>query len=84
MSILKKINTFYRESLAQRPLTTILIIALIVRLVAAVYAKGYGMHDDHYLVIEASQSWVDGTDFDNWLPKSQADPKPEGHSISFH
>lgn len=81
--MLKKISAFYRQSLAQRPLTTILFIALILRLIAAVYAKGYGMHDDHYLVIEASQSWVDGTDFDNWLPQSQVNPKPEGHSFFY-
>jgi hypothetical protein len=83
MSIIKKVQSTYQQLMEQKPLTTILFIALIVRLIAAFFAKGYGMHDDHYLVIEASQSWVDGTDFDNWLPKSQVDPKPEGHSFFY-
>ncbi len=66
-----------------RPLLSIVIIALIVRLVAVFFARGYGMHDDHFLVIEASQSWVDGTDYNNWLPQNQANPKPEGHSFFY-
>lgn len=66
-----------------RPLLSIVIIALIVRLVAVVFAQGYGMHDDHFLVIEASQSWVDGTDYNNWLPQNQVNPKPEGHSFFY-
>ena len=24
------------------------------------------MHDDHFLVIEAAQSWVDGYDYKGW------------------
>lgn len=83
MSIIKKFQSTYQQLMEQKPLTTILFIALIVRLIAAFFAKGYGMHDDHYLVIEASQSWVDGTDFDNWLPKSQVNPQPEGHSFFY-
>jgi hypothetical protein len=83
MNIFKNISGWYKQSMLTNPLRTILIIALAVRLVAAFYAKGYGMHDDHFLVLEASQSWADGTDFDNWLPKNQANPKPEGHSFLY-
>jgi len=42
------------------PYGTIMVIALIVRLIAAIFAKGYGMHDDHFCVIEVAQNWVDG------------------------
>ncbi len=38
--------------------------------------------DDHFLVIEASQSWVDGTDYNNWLPSSGA-TVPDGHSFFY-
>ena len=41
------------------------------------------MHDDHFLVLEASQSWVDGTDYNDWLPKSQVNPIPAGHSFFY-
>ena len=66
-----------------KPLLSIIIIALIIRLIAVIFAQGYGMHDDHFLVIEASQSWVDGTDYNNWLPQNQVNPKPEGHSFFY-
>ena len=74
---------FIKNLWNDKPLLTILIIAFIVRMVAVVFAQGYGMHDDHFLVIEASQSWVDGTDYNNWLPQNQVIQKPEGHSFLY-
>lgn len=65
---------------------TILISALIIRILAAIFSQGYGMQDDHFLVIEASSSWVDGYDYNNWLPWNQLDkkePVPEGHSFTY-
>ncbi len=69
---------FIRKYWKENPLSLILIIAIILRLIAAFFSKGFGMHDDHFLVIEASQSWVDGTDYNNWLPGNGV--KPSGHS----
>jgi hypothetical protein len=62
------------------PLPTVLLLALVPRLVAAIFSKGYGMHDDHFLVIEAAQSWLDGFDYNRWLPWNQSQPAPTGHS----
>ncbi len=62
-----------KQQLATKPLFTILAIALILRLLAAIFSQGYGMHDDHFSIIEAAQSWADDTDYDNWLPKHQAE-----------
>lgn len=76
MEYIKRLWTAY-------PLRVILIGAFLVRLIAAIYSQGYGMHDDHFLVLEASQSWVDGTDYNDWLPKSQVDPTPSGHSFLY-
>ncbi len=62
----------------------ILLSALIIRLIAAVFSEGYGMHDDHFLVIEASTSWVDGYDYNGWLPWSKGNRgAPEGHSFTY-
>ena len=62
----------------------ILFAALIVRVIAAIFSQGYGMHDDHFLVVEASTSWVDGYDYNGWLPWSDGNRgKPEGHSFSY-
>ena len=37
-----------------------MLIALFFRVIAAIAAKGYGMHDDHFGVIDLAQRWVDG------------------------
>lgn len=41
------------------------------------------MHDDHFLIIESSQSWVDGFDYNNWLPTSEGNKGPTGHSFFY-
>jgi hypothetical protein len=41
------------------------------------------MHDDHFLVIEAAQSWVDGFDYNGWLPQSSPTGEPTGHSFFY-
>lgn len=64
-----------------RPLLWLTVIALVPRVVAALFSGGYFAQDDHFLVIEAAQSWVDGHDYNNWLPWNQgAHPAPTGHT----
>ena len=63
---------------------TILIAAIIIRLIAAIFSQGYGMHDDHFLVVEAASSWADGYDYNHWLPWSpESTGQPEGHSFTY-
>ncbi len=63
---------------------TILFVALVFRLLAAVFSEGYGMHDDHFLIVEAASSWSDGYDYNNWLPWSPGNKGvPDGHSFSY-
>ena len=67
-----------------KPLTLLLIIGGAFRLLAVIFSKGFGMHDDHFLVIEASQSWVDGADYNFWLPTiSQGVTEATGHSLLY-
>lgn len=66
----------------KRPLTLILAGGIFFRLLAVIFSKGYGMSDDHFLVIEAAQSWVDGYDYNHWLPSSGA-TTPDGHSLFY-
>jgi len=72
------LKTYYQL----HPLRFSLIAGFLLRLIAVVYSKGFGMHDDHFLVIEASQAWVDGTDYDNWLP-AYGGVTPDGHSFFY-
>ena len=74
------INSF---KIKYTPLQQLLIIGLLIRLVSVFFSKGFGWHDDHFLIIESSQNWADG--FDNsWLP-SKSDPTrgPQGHSFFY-
>lgn len=70
--------------LRQRPLFWLTLIALLPRLIAAFFSGGYFAQDDHFLVIEAAQSWVDGFDYNQWLPWNQTgDPIPTGHMMLY-
>ena len=73
-----------RQALQRDPLTWITVIAAVPRLVAAVFSGGYFAHDDHFLVIEAAQSWVAGADYNAWLPWNQHGiPHPTGHMLVY-
>lgn len=62
------------------PLRFAIFAGLLFRLFATIFSKGFGFFDDHFLILEAAQSWVDGTDYNYWLP-SESDPtrQPQGH-----
>ncbi len=73
-----------RERAIARPLAALTLIALLPRLIAALFSGGYFAHDDHFLVIEAAASWADGADYNYWLPWNQeGDPRPSGHSFFY-
>lgn len=75
--------TYYQK----HPLRFILIAALLIRMVAVVYSKGYGMHDDHFLTVEPAQAWAEGkTEYNSWLDPSRAEQtaeNPSGHSLFY-
>lgn len=69
---------------AARPLAAITLIAALPRVLAAFFSAGYFALDDHFLVIEAAASWVDGYDYNYWLPwNQQGDPIPGGHNFFY-
>ena len=71
MKIIEKFKKLWDE----HPLLMILFIAAIPRIFAAIFAKGYGMHDDHFGPIE--QPYMILHDFNVWLSRGE----PHGHSI---
>jgi hypothetical protein len=79
MSFYRRIQNLWEE----KPLVVILFLAVIFRLAAVIFAKGWGMLDDHFLVIETAQSWVDGEDSDAWLPGSPTNSGPTGHNFFY-
>lgn len=70
---------FLRSYYRQHPLRLILFTGFFFRLLAAVFSRGYGMHDDHFLIIEAGGSIADGFDYNKWLPWNNNNT-PGGHN----
>src|SRR5690606_13391662 len=66
------------------PLQQLPIIGFLVRMVSVIFSKGFGWHDDHFLIIESSQSWVVGYDYNDWLPaEGHPERTPQGHSLFY-
>ncbi|MEI7662633.1 MAG: glycosyltransferase family 39 protein [Bacteroidota bacterium] len=69
----------------ENPLPLIMCLAVIFRLLAVIFAKGWGMLDDHFIVIETSQKWVDGI-YSDWLPGNPGtvgNSAPTGHNLFY-
>jgi hypothetical protein len=66
----------------QHPLRSILWGALFFRLISVLFSEGYGFSDDHFLVVEVAQQWVDGVDPRNWMPWN-GNATPSGHSLFY-
>ncbi len=67
----------------EKPLMLIMIIAVLTRFLAVVFSRGFGMHDDHFLVIEAAQAWVDGVIVPGHLQGPGQELIPDGHSLFY-
>jgi hypothetical protein len=76
MTIIKK---YWNE----KPLLLIMLLGIVFRLLAVIFAKGWGMIDDHFLAVESAQSWVDGYDYNSWLPGSPGNVGPTGHNFFY-
>lgn len=76
-------NSLLKKYWNDRPLTLIMLLAIFFRLLSVIFAKGWGMIDDHFLVIESAQSFVDGYDYNSWLPGSHGNTGPTGHNFFY-
>jgi 4-amino-4-deoxy-L-arabinose transferase-like glycosyltransferase len=68
-AMLNKVKYYWQS----QPLWIILLLAVLVRIVAAIFSKGYAMSDDHFVVIHIAQRWLDG--YNNWFN--------QGHPAAF-
>ncbi|MBW7466588.1 hypothetical protein ABID22_000529 [Pontibacter aydingkolensis] len=59
------------------PLSAILLVAFVIRMLAAFFSKGYAFSDDHFDVITIAQGWLDG------LPLWLNEPMPPRHSMLY-
>lgn len=70
-----------RELWEKKPLLSILVAGLLFRLIAVLFSKGYGWHDDHFLVIEPAGAWAAGANC-QWLP-SEGAANPNGKLLFY-
>ncbi len=77
--MIEKIKAYYSDN----PLNVILLAGLFFRILAVLFSRGYGWHDDQFLIIEIAQSWVDGIDYYLWLPTADGTNVPEGFSFFY-
>ncbi|MCK9424268.1 MAG: glycosyltransferase family 39 protein [Bacteroidales bacterium] len=77
--MVKGIRKYWEE----QPLTVVMVLAVFFRLLAVIFAKGWGMFDDHFIVIESSGSWAAGYDYNDWLPGSKLNAGPTGHNFFY-
>jgi hypothetical protein len=52
------------------PLGSLLLLAFLARGVAVIFSKGFAFHDDHFLVIEIAQSWLEGVNY--WINQERS------------
>lgn len=55
---------FLRKMWDEKPLAAVMLAAILARLVAVFLARGYGMLDDHFLVLERAHDWMRGIRLD--------------------
>lgn len=63
------------------PMRVILFVGFFFRIIATIFSEGFAFQDDHFLVIEIAQHWVDGIQ-NEWLPAFGA-KTPSGHSLFY-
>ena len=61
----------------------ILFVGILFRLLAVIFARGFGWIDDQFLIVEIAQSWVDGSDYYKWLPWTPGNEGPKGFSFFY-
>jgi hypothetical protein len=64
-AVIRRVRTLWDKN----PLLIIVLAAAVFRLLAAVFSKGYSMHDDHFVFIETPQRWLEG--HPTWLDEPE-------------
>ncbi len=76
--MLQKIWNYFKE----KPYQRILILALLLRLIPLFFSNGFYAHDDHYLIVEVAQEWVEGSNESGWIVDEYA-KNDNGRSIIY-
>ncbi|NIT57478.1 MAG: hypothetical protein GWN00_14985, partial [Aliifodinibius sp.] len=76
----------FRKLWETNAIWVVLISAAFFRLLAAIFSAGYAFSDDHFVVIEVAQRWVEGQNewFDQGKPIRRSILYPGLHYILFY
>lgn len=69
--MLNRISTLGRK----HPIFIILVIAFVVRVIAAIFSKGFGFDNEHFLYVEMPNSWIDNIEYQNISNYSYNEPQ---------
>lgn len=78
-----RIIKLLQQRFESNPYQVTLLLAFVLRMIAVIFSRGFGMHDDHFLVIEPAQAWSDGINYQGWLPGGRVNVQPDGHSLLY-
>jgi hypothetical protein len=59
-----------KRALDERPLLTVLILAAVLRVIAAVFSQGFFAFDDHHVLVDAADRLASGEGLDIWHQRS--------------
>lgn len=62
-----------KELYTKHPFLIIGLVGIVFRIIAVFFSQGYAMHDDHFVYIETSFSWLKGLDIGGLLHQSSSD-----------
>ena len=71
--MIKTLKNYWQNN----PLSAIMILAAVVRILAVLFARGYAMNDDHFVIIHVAQRWIDG--YNDWFNVGH----PSGFSLVY-
>lgn len=67
----------------KHPFLSVLIIAIILRLIAAVFAKGYGFNSEHFSYVETPNAWIDNIEYQYINLNNPSYDQPQGTSLFY-
>lgn len=50
----------------KHPLSVVLLIALLFKVIAMVFSKGYGFENEYFFYVETPNAWLDNIDYDGY------------------
>ncbi len=51
----------------EKPYTRVILFAFALRLIPLFFSQGFYAHDDHYLIVEVAQEWLNGSNQSGWF-----------------